>query len=202
MRLHRWQRWSSDEEQPSDAPLIFKPDEVGHFELSIHEICHYRVGPALWTYHGDSGKPDLMINDLKSLRSPTDILGVTFDNNCITQIKLFAMEFGDGRYRHLLIDEAELLHLRSRMELGAIGCSPNGWILVVRLPDDETIGMFHSSSANTGFNLVSQVPIPQTGPVPYLVFFPPPAFSADGSKFAVAANDGTLSVWDGGFSAI
>jgi WD40 repeat protein len=26
--------------------------------------------------------------------------------------------------------------------------------------------------------------------------YPPPAFSADGSKFAVTANDGTLYVWD------
>ena len=46
------------------------------------------------------------------------------------------------------------------------------------------------------FNLVTQVLIPHTGPIRYRWSFPPPAFSADGSKFAVAANDGTLSVWD------
>ena len=38
--------------------------------------------------------------------------------------------------------------------------------------------------------------IPHIGPIRYRWSFPPPAFFADGSKFAVAANDGTLSVWD------
>jgi WD40 repeat protein len=56
--------------------------------------------------------------------------------------------------------------------------------------------MLHSGSANTGFNLVTQAPIPRTGPIHNPAIFPPPAFSADGSKFAVAAEDGTVSVWD------
>ena len=61
----------------------------------------------------------------------------------------------------------------------------------------EAIAMLHSGLANTGFNFVTQVPIPDTKPIiPYRLSYPPPAFSADGSKFAVAANDGTLSVWD------
>jgi WD40 repeat protein len=67
----------------------------------------------------------------------------------------------------------------------------------VRLPHKEAIAMLHSGSANTGFNLVTQVPIPDTKPtIPYRLSYPPPAFSADGSKFAVTANDGTLYVWD------
>ena len=65
-----------------------------------------------------------------------------------------------------------------------------------QVPDTEAITMLHSGSANTGFNLVTQVPVPQTGPIRHRWSFPPPAFSADGSTFAVAANDGTLSVWD------
>ena len=79
---------------------------------------------------------------------------------------------------------------------GAIACSPNGQILMVKLPDKEAIAMLHSGSANTGFNLVTQVPIPNTGPVHYLFFLPPPVFSADGLKFAIVAKDGTVSVWD------
>jgi len=59
--------WFSDEEQPSNAPPSLEANRIFHLELSIHEICHYRVGPALWTYHGHSDKPDL--DDLKSSRS-------------------------------------------------------------------------------------------------------------------------------------
>jgi WD40 repeat protein len=66
----------------------------------------------------------------------------------------------------------------------------------VRLPDEDAIVMLHSDSANTGFKLVTQMLIPNTKPIRDRWFFSPPAFSADGSKFAVAANDGTVSVWD------
>ena len=67
----------------------------------------------------------------------------------------------------------------------------------MRLPYKEAIAMFHSGS-NTGFNLVTQVPIPVTNTktMPYRWSLPPPAFSANGSKFAVAAYDGTVSVFD------
>ena len=112
MRLDRFRR-----ERPSNVSLsAFEPNEVSHLKLSIHERLHYRVGPALWTYRRDSDKPDL--DDLKPLRSPTDTLGITFDKHCIIQMKLFAMEFDDDRYRHLLIDEAELPHLHRGITLG------------------------------------------------------------------------------------
>ena len=88
-----------DSERPSNASLSF-------LELSIHEIRHYRLGPALWTYRGDSDKPDL--DDLlMPLRSPTDILGNTFDKNCIGQMKLLPM-----------ILEAGLLHFDGGKDLG------------------------------------------------------------------------------------
>ena len=113
MRLDRFQR-----KRPGNVPLssALKSDEESHLELSIHEIFRYRVGPALWTYRGCSDKPDL--DDLEPLRSPTDTLGITFDKNCIIQMKLLAMEFDDVRYHHLLIGEAEPLHLHSRMASG------------------------------------------------------------------------------------
>ena len=107
-------------EWPSNAPLIFRPNKVSHLELSIHEILHYRVGPALWTYRGDSDNPDL--DDLKPLRSPTDVLGITFDNHCIRQMQLLAVHFDYERYHHLLIDEAELL-LWYRPGLSSAGCT-------------------------------------------------------------------------------
>jgi len=66
----------------------------------------------------------------------------------------------------------------------------------VRLPHKEVVVMSQSGSANTGFNLVTQVPIPDTRPKLDYWFYPTPVFSADGSKFAVAAKDGTVSVWD------
>ena len=58
--------------------------------------------------------------------------------------------------------------------------------------------MFHSGSTITRFNLVTQVPIPitKTKTMPYRWSFPPPAFSANGSKFAIAADDGTVSIYD------
>ena len=61
---------------------------------------------------------------------------------------------------------------------------------------EEVIAMLHSSSADTGFDLVTQLPIPFTTPT--FIFFSsvPPTFSADGSKFAVTARDDTVSVWD------
>ena len=101
----------SNEEWPSNAPPSVEPNKVFHIELSIHETCHYHVGPALWTYHGDLDKPDL--DDLKPLRSPAEILGITFDNDCICQMQLLAMDFHWERYCPLLIDEAELHHLHS-----------------------------------------------------------------------------------------
>ena len=61
--------------------------------------------------------------------------------------------------------------------------------------DGEVIAMLHSSSADTGFDFVTQLPIPFTTPKSDLLSIAP-AFSADGSKFAVAAKDGTVSVWD------
>ena len=61
-----------------------------HLELSVHEICHYRLGPVLWTYHRDSDKPNL--DDLLMLlRSPTDILSNTFDKNFTGQMKLLTI---------------------------------------------------------------------------------------------------------------
>ena len=60
---------------------------------------------------------------------------------------------------------------------------------------EEVIAMLHSSSPDTGFDLVTRLPVPFTTPKSGYSTFPP-TFSADGSKFAVAANDGTVSVWD------
>ena len=94
------EEWSSNEERPSDAPLSLGPNEVSHLELSIHEICHYRVGPTLWTYCRDSDKPDL--DGSNPLRSLADILGIKFDNDCIRQMQLLAMDFDYARYRQLL----------------------------------------------------------------------------------------------------
>ena len=65
----------------------------------------------------------------------------------------------------------------------------------MRLRTKEVIAMLHSSSADTGFDLVTQLPIPLTTPKGYFWDIPP-AFSADGSKSAVVAHDGTVSVWD------
>ena len=73
-----------------------------HLELSIHEICHYRLGPALWTYCRDSDKGRDLDDLLMPLKSPTDILSNTFDKNFIGQMKLLAM-----------IHEAGLLNFHS-----------------------------------------------------------------------------------------
>lgn len=66
----------------------------------------------------------------------------------------------------------------------------------MRHPHQKAIAILHSNLADTRFNLVSQIPTPKTGPKLFGWSFPPPAFSGGGSKLAVAANDGTLSVWD------
>ena len=60
--------------------------------------------------------------------------------------------------------------------------------------DEEVVAMSHSlSSANAGFDFITQLPIPSPHiRAPRL----PPAFSADGSKFAVIARDGAAFVWD------
>ena len=86
----------SDSEEFSDSDECSnseRPDnalKALHLELSIHELCHYRLGRALWTYRRDSDKVDF--NDLlMPLRSPTDIFGNSFDENCIGQMKLLAM---------------------------------------------------------------------------------------------------------------
>ena len=73
-------------------------------------------------------------------------------------------------------------------------CSPNGRISGARL-NKEVVAMLHCSSADAGFDFVTQLPIPCTTPK-FNISFVPPAFSADGLKFAVAAKDGTVSVWD------
>ena len=59
--------------------------------------------------------------------------------------------------------------------------------------DEEVVAMSHSSSANAGFDFITQLPIPSPHiRAPRL----PPAFSANGSKFAVTARDGAAFVWD------
>ncbi|EDR10514.1 uncharacterized protein LACBIDRAFT_293553 [Laccaria bicolor S238N-H82] len=175
----------SGSEECSDSEEHSNSERPAHLELSIHEICHYRLGPALWTYRRDSDKPDLD-ELLMPLRWPTDILGNTFDKNCMGQMKLLAM-----------IHEAGLLHFQNLgKDPGAnFACSPDGRIFGVRLLDKEVIAMLHFSSADAGFDLVTQLPIPFTTPKFHIPSVPP-AFSADGSKFAVAAKDGTVSVWD------
>lgn len=65
-----------------------------------------------------------------------------------------------------------------------------------QVPATEAIVMLHCGSANTGFNFITHLPIPRTGPIIFRWISPPPVFSADGSKFAAAAIDGTVSVWD------
>ena len=60
---------------------------------------------------------------------------------------------------------------------------------------EEVIAMLHSSSPDTGFDLVTRLPVPFTTPKSGYSTVPP-TFSADGSKFAVVAHDGTVSVWD------
>ena len=54
--------------------------------------------------------------------------------------------------------------------------------------------MLHSCSADTGFDLVTQLPFYFTPR--YIFSSVPPAFSADGLKFAVTSWDGTMTVWD------
>ena len=73
-------------------------------------------------------------------------------------------------------------------------CSPDGRIAGVRL-QEEVVAMLYSSSANAGFDLVTGLPLYFTPPK-FALNPLPPAFSADGSKFAVAARDGTVSLWD------
>ena len=64
----------------------------------------------------------------------------------------------------------------------------------MRLLTKEVVALLHSSLADTGFDLVTQLPIPFTTPE-FRISIVPPAFSADRSKFAVVAHD-TVSVWD------
>ena len=74
----------------------FKHDKVSHLELSIHEIFRYRLGPALWTYRRDSDKGQDLDDLIMPLRSPTDILGNTFDKNCTGQMKLLVVIYEAG----------------------------------------------------------------------------------------------------------
>ena len=60
---------------------------------------------------------------------------------------------------------------------------------------EGVVAMLHSSSANAGVDMVIQFPIPSTTSYFHIPLLPP-AFSADGSKFAVAANNGMVCVWD------
>ena len=87
----------SNSERPSNPRLRrFEHDKVSHLELSIHEIFRYRIGPALWTYRRDPDKGRDFDDLIMPLRSPTDILGNTFDKNCIGQMKLLAVIYEAG----------------------------------------------------------------------------------------------------------
>ena len=87
----------SNSERPSNPWLQrYKHDKVSHLELSIHEIFRYRIGPALSTYRRDSDKGRDLDDLIMPLRSPTDILGNTFDKNCIGQMKLLAVIYEAG----------------------------------------------------------------------------------------------------------
>ena len=93
----------SNSERPSNLarssnprPQRFKHDKVSHLELSIHEIFRYRLGPAVWTWRRDSDKGRDLDDLIMPLRSTTNILGNTFDKNCIGQTKLLAVIYEAG----------------------------------------------------------------------------------------------------------
>jgi hypothetical protein len=62
--------------------------------LSIHEICSYRFGPALWTYHGDGHSN---IEGLHCMKSTTNTLGITFGLSSRGHMELFDIDI-EGDY--------------------------------------------------------------------------------------------------------
>ena len=63
--------------------------------------------------------------------------------------------------------------------------------------DNETINIRYSDSGGTNFSFVTHMSIPiYRAQTPLLIYVPELAFSADGSKFAMAMRHGGVLVWD------
>ncbi|EDR01123.1 uncharacterized protein LACBIDRAFT_312432 [Laccaria bicolor S238N-H82] len=165
--------------------------------LSIHEICSYRFGPALWTYHGDGHSS---IPGLHWMKSNTNTLGITFGLSSRDHMELFDIDI-EGDYP--LIEVGRMNYADGAM---FVTQSPDRNILlsVAGQLGAEKINIFYSDSGdanNKDFSFVTNVSIPKLanayGQLPPMG---PPVvvleFSADGSKFAMATSDGVMSVYD------
>ena len=194
--------------------------------LSIHEIrSDYRVGLALWSFNGGT-YGHFHINDLELIKSTQNALGITFRAQFTDHWKLFDISTTDtiASDNFPLFESGRIEHDRklkkqswsgensrglsenfsqSEVVLNLVSCVPQ----VVLSPDtrillntdleegreDETIGIHYLDSGGTNFSFITRMsPSFPSDPI----FAPELAFSADGSKFAMAISCGRVFVWD------
>ena len=86
----------------------YHDDTTWHFlHLSIHEIHSYRIGPALWTYHG-YGHSNIF--KLRPMKSTTNALGITFGVHSKSRMELFDVSTNakEDTYGYPLVEAGQL----------------------------------------------------------------------------------------------
>ncbi|EDR00612.1 uncharacterized protein LACBIDRAFT_295707 [Laccaria bicolor S238N-H82] len=182
--------------------LDSKGIKSSYLHLSIHEIrSDLRVGSALWSYNG-SVDGHFNIDDLELIKSTENALGITFWVRFDDHFKLFDISTieTDTSNNLPLIESGRIdfdLKLKSKPEddENLVILSPDVHILLtVDLEEDrhnETIDIHYLDSGGTSFSFITRLSFP----VAETEYLPEFAFSADGSKFAVAMEQGVF-VWD------
>ncbi|KIJ97188.1 hypothetical protein K443DRAFT_681743 [Laccaria amethystina LaAM-08-1] len=174
---------------------------IPYLYLSIHEIhSNNRVGPALWSFDG-SVYGHLNIYHLELIKSTENPSRITWGERFDDHWKLFDISTTetDASNKFPLIESGRMdfdlkLHRNSLVML----CRDRRILLNVDQDQgrqNETIDIHYSDSNNMNFSFVTRMSIPirrAPGTSPTSVL----AFSADGSKFAMATACGRVSVWD------
>ncbi|KIJ97177.1 hypothetical protein K443DRAFT_681735 [Laccaria amethystina LaAM-08-1] len=192
------------------AKYLGRTTSQTYLHLSIHEIrSDNRVGPALWSFNG-STYGHINLFHLRLIKTTANALGITFGLRLIDHWKLFDIftTETDASDKFPLIESGRIdynLKLTSKAKHNSLVIlSPDRHILLnaeKEERDHETIDIHYSDSGDTNnlsFSFVSRlsIPIPMDPKTSPIIQEPVLAFSADGSKFAMAMARSRVSVWE------
>ncbi|EDR07872.1 uncharacterized protein LACBIDRAFT_294479 [Laccaria bicolor S238N-H82] len=193
------------------AKYLGRTTSQTYLHLSIHEIrSDNRVGRAAWSFNG-SADGHSNIFHLKLIKSTENPLGITFGVRFIDHWKLYDISTTETDASHTfpLIESGRIDHdlkLNSKSKHDSLVIlSPDRHILLNAAEKErvkETIDIHYSDSTgdtnNLNFSFVSRmsIPIPMDPKTFPIIQAPVLAFSADGSKFAMAMARSRVSVWE------
>ncbi|EDR00719.1 uncharacterized protein LACBIDRAFT_333976 [Laccaria bicolor S238N-H82] len=165
-----------------------------------------RVGPAVWSFNSTC-PGDIYHFDLEVINFTENPLAITFWARFSDEWKLFDVSTTetDASDKFPLIEpgridfDLKVEWLKWARENSLVKLSPDRHILltadVEKERHNETIDIHYSDSGGANFSFVTRISIPipeDPEDLDFELLEPKLAFSADGSKFAIAMNDGRV----------